>query len=126
MIRYEKSYNEEAKLKAAEEEKAKAEKEKDIVKSVAVSKPDGAEATQPLKKATSSAEQDLDVFLLGDLGDSDGPGIYILGKHSNLSLFPLFHINISLLICYIASIAYCLYFLVTKLAIRKKERGDVM
>ncbi|KAL2935386.1 Trigger factor [Bienertia sinuspersici] len=69
---YEKSYNE-AKLKEAEEEKAKAEKEKDTVNSVAVSKPDGAEPSRPLKTSTSSAEQDLDVFLLGDLGDSDGP-----------------------------------------------------
>ncbi|KMT10862.1 hypothetical protein BVRB_5g113600 [Beta vulgaris subsp. vulgaris] len=70
---YEKKYNEEAKLKAAEQEKAKAEKEKEIVESVAVSKPDGAEPTRTLKTSTSSAEQDLDVFLLGDLGDSDGP-----------------------------------------------------
>ncbi|XP_057519926.1 uncharacterized protein LOC130800425 [Amaranthus tricolor] len=71
---FETRYNEEAKLKAAEEEKAKAEKEKEAAKSVSVSKPDGAESTRPLKTATSSAEQDLDVFLLGDLGDSDeGP-----------------------------------------------------
>lgn len=73
---YEKKYNEEAKLKAAEQEKAKAEKEKEIVESVAVSKPDGAEPTRTLKTSTSSAEQDLDVFLLGDLGDSDGPGAF--------------------------------------------------
>ena len=76
-IRFETRYNEEAKLKAAEEEKAKAEKEKEAAKSVSVSKPDGAESTRPLKTATSSAEQDLDVFLLGDLGDSDeGPGAF--------------------------------------------------
>lgn len=96
IIRYEKKYNEEAKLKAAEQEKAKAEKEKEIVESVAVSKPDGAEPTRTLKTSTSSAEQDLDVFLLGDLGDSDGPGAFenhcfdILGKHITLSQIPLY------------------------------------
>ena len=75
MARYEKSY-EEAKLKAAEEEKAKADKERDIVKSVDVSKPD-------------VAEQDLDVFLLGDVGDSDdGAGMESLEKH--IAKLPLF------------------------------------
>ncbi|KAK9684446.1 hypothetical protein RND81_10G210800 [Saponaria officinalis] len=70
---YEKKYMEEAELRAAEQEKA--EKSKEITKSIVVSKPDGAEpAKTTLQKATSSAEQDLDVFLLGDLGDSDeGP-----------------------------------------------------
>ncbi|KNA03635.1 hypothetical protein SOVF_207270, partial [Spinacia oleracea] len=68
---YEKRYDEEVKLKAEEQEKAKADKEKETVARVAESKADGAGPTQPLKTATSSAEQDLDVFLLGDLGDSD-------------------------------------------------------
>ncbi|XP_021731057.1 uncharacterized protein LOC110697967 [Chenopodium quinoa] len=73
---YEKRYDEEVKLKAAEQEKAEAEKEKEIVASVAESKTDVAEPTRPLKTSTSSAEQDLDVFLLGDLGDSDdGPDV---------------------------------------------------
>lgn len=69
---YEKKYTEEAKLKS--DEQAKDDKAKESTKDVTVSNPEGAKATQPLKKATSSAEQDLDVFLLGDLGDSDdGP-----------------------------------------------------
>uniref|UniRef100_A0A803N364 BSD domain-containing protein n=1 Tax=Chenopodium quinoa TaxID=63459 RepID=A0A803N364_CHEQI len=72
---YEKRYDE-VKLKAAEQEKAEAEKEKEIVASVAESKTDVAEPTRPLKTSMSSAEQDLDVFLLGDLGDSDdGPDV---------------------------------------------------
>lgn len=71
---YEKRYDEEVKLKAAEQEKAKADKEKETVASVTESKPDAAKPTRPLKTSTSSADQDLDVFLLGDLGESDeGP-----------------------------------------------------
>lgn len=71
IARYEKKY-EEAKLKSAEQEKD--DKAKETSEDAAISKPEGAKSTQPLKKATSSSEQDLDVFLLGDLGDSDdGP-----------------------------------------------------
>uniref|UniRef100_A0A7C8YI24 BSD domain-containing protein n=2 Tax=Opuntia streptacantha TaxID=393608 RepID=A0A7C8YI24_OPUST len=72
IARYENKYMEEAKLKAAEQEKD--DKAEETGKDTTISKPEGAKATQPLKKATSSSEQDLDVFLLGDLGDSDdGP-----------------------------------------------------
>lgn len=71
IARYEKKY-EEAKLKSAEQEKD--DKAKETSEDAAISKPEGAKSTPPLKKATSSSEQDLDVFLLGDLGDSDdGP-----------------------------------------------------
>ena len=68
IIRYEKKY-EEAKLKSAEQER-------DNIVDDEPTKV-GAEAAQSLKKATSAAEQDLDVFLLGDLADSDeGPGAF--------------------------------------------------
>lgn len=71
IARYEKKY-EAAKLKSAEQEKD--DKAKETSEDAAISKPEGAKSTPPLKKATSSSEQDLDVFLLGDLGDSDdGP-----------------------------------------------------
>ncbi|XP_074317115.1 uncharacterized protein LOC141653292 [Silene latifolia] len=71
---YEKKYMEQAELKAAEQEKADRAKEQELAKGVSVSKPDGAQPAKPLQNARSSTEQDLDVFLLGDLGDSDeGP-----------------------------------------------------
>ncbi|KAH9625632.1 hypothetical protein KSS87_012151 [Heliosperma pusillum] len=71
---YEKKYMEQAEVKAAEQEKADRAKEQELAKGVSVSKPDGAQPAKPLQNARSSTEQDLDVFLLGDLGDSDeGP-----------------------------------------------------
>lgn len=44
------------------------------------SSPDVKQASNQIKTSTSVSEQDLDVFLLGDLGDSDdgGPGNQIL------------------------------------------------
>ncbi|KAF5202179.1 Bsd domain-containing protein [Thalictrum thalictroides] len=66
---YEKRYMEEAKLKSAEKEKVDRLKEQ---APTGTSKPEAAETNHHSK--TSSAEQDLDVFLLGDLGSSDeGP-----------------------------------------------------
>jgi len=77
---------EEAKLKAAEQEKN--DKAEETGKDTTISKPEGAKATQPLKKATSSSEQDLDVFLLGDLGDSDdGPGAFSTSTVFEMPLF---------------------------------------
>lgn len=81
MVRYEKRYNEDAKRRAAEEVK-------DDMKSLedrTISKPETEGTVQKTKGVSSAAtEQDLDVFLLGDLGDSDdGPGILFV-----LSLFP--------------------------------------
>ncbi|KAL9243326.1 hypothetical protein vseg_017227 [Gypsophila vaccaria] len=68
----EKKYMEQEELKAAEQEKA--DKEKELNKGAAVSKPVGDDPSKPLQKARSSADQDLDAFLLGDLMDSDeGP-----------------------------------------------------
>ncbi|GAB4860910.1 hypothetical protein Ancab_036071 [Ancistrocladus abbreviatus] len=66
---YEKRYMEESKLKSAEQEKD--DKSKEAQTGSTVSKPDAPETSRQLKTSTSSAEQDLDVFLLGDLGDSD-------------------------------------------------------
>ncbi|XP_058112463.1 uncharacterized protein LOC131255692 [Magnolia sinica] len=72
---FEKQYMEEAnKLKSAESEKEdKVLKEDSIPKTS--SKPEMTETSRPSKTSTSaSTEQDLDVFLLGDLGSSDeGP-----------------------------------------------------
>lgn len=71
---YEKRYVEDMKLKSAEQEKI--DKVEESMKPVITSKEQVKEANQQSKTATSlSAEQDLDVFLLGDPGDSDdGPG----------------------------------------------------
>ncbi|KAF9624457.1 hypothetical protein IFM89_011465 [Coptis chinensis] len=70
LIRYEKRYMEE-KLKSAEKEKDDELKENPPVGTS--SKPESTPTIRP-KTSTSSAEQDLDVFLLGDLGSSDeGP-----------------------------------------------------
>ncbi|KAK6921063.1 BSD domain, partial [Dillenia turbinata] len=65
---YEKRYMENLKLKSAEQ--TKDEKAKGTTEAGTSSKPDGKNASQQIK-TTKSAEQDLDVFLLGDLGDSD-------------------------------------------------------
>lgn len=68
MVRYEKRYNEDAK-------RISAEKVKDDIKISEVGtvpKPESGEAIQKSKSVSSAAtEQDLDVFLLGDHGDSD-------------------------------------------------------
>ncbi|PIA63275.1 hypothetical protein AQUCO_00200950v1 [Aquilegia coerulea] len=70
---YERRYTEEAKLKSAEKEKDDRLKEQ---APAGTSKPEATETNHHSK--TSSAEQDLDVFLLGDLGSSDeGPGIVL-------------------------------------------------
>ncbi|XP_043715701.1 uncharacterized protein LOC122664077 [Telopea speciosissima] len=68
---YEKRYMEEVKLEASEQ--AIDDKAKDTPPVGTTSKPDKTETHRP-NKASSSTEQDLDVFLLGDLGSSDeGP-----------------------------------------------------
>ena len=105
-IRYEKKYMEEAKLKSAEQENDQ--KAKENSEDAAISKPEGAKSTQPLKKATSSSEQDLDVFLLGDLGDSDdGPGAFststVLTYEANI--FCGFNVTLTLLLCCICTFA---------------------
>ncbi|XP_043703024.1 uncharacterized protein LOC122653147 isoform X1 [Telopea speciosissima] len=71
---YEKRYMEEVKLKGLEQgQQAKDDKAKDISPVGTTSKQDKTETNRP-NKASSSTEQDLDVFLLGDLGSSDeGP-----------------------------------------------------
>ncbi|KAM7270857.1 hypothetical protein ACFE04_030071 [Oxalis oulophora] len=65
---YEKQYMEEARRKA--DEKAKDDKMKSAAATEKASTSEGTERT--LHSKTSSAEQDLDTFLLGDLEDSDG------------------------------------------------------
>ncbi|GMH21545.1 hypothetical protein Nepgr_023387 [Nepenthes gracilis] len=70
---YEKQYMEQLAVESAEQEND--DKSKDNPKA-APSKSDQSETSQKIKKSTSSAEQDLDVFLLGDLADSDeGPDV---------------------------------------------------
>lgn len=73
MVRYEKRYNEDAKRRAAEEVKDDMKSSEDGT----ISKPETGVIVQKTKGVSSAAtDQDLDVFLLGDLGDSDdGPGI---------------------------------------------------
>lgn len=70
---YEKQYMEDVKLKSAEEEKE--DDVKEIPKAGTTVKVEAKESNKQSRTSTSSAtEQDLDVFLLGDLGDSDeGP-----------------------------------------------------
>ncbi|KAK6925160.1 BSD domain [Dillenia turbinata] len=70
---YEKQYMENLKLKSAEQ--TNDEKAKGTIEAGTSSKPDGKNASQQIK-TSKSAEEDLDVFLLGDMGDSDeGPGM---------------------------------------------------
>ncbi|PKI31449.1 uncharacterized protein LOC116215538 [Punica granatum] len=69
---YEKQYMEDAKQKASEE--AKHEKIEETPNAGVASKAEAKELKHQNKKSSSSAEQDLDVFLLGDLGDSDDGG----------------------------------------------------
>lgn len=71
---YEKQYMEDMKLKSVEQ--VKDEKAKEPTEVGIISKEEVQEVNQKSKTVTSSsAEQDLDVFLLGDPGDSDdGPG----------------------------------------------------
>ncbi|GMQ11029.1 hypothetical protein CsSME_00053803 [Camellia sinensis var. sinensis] len=68
---YERRYMEEARLKAAEQ--AKDDKKKEASTSGTTSETETGGINQKSKTSPTS-EQDLDVFLLGDLGDSDdGP-----------------------------------------------------
>lgn len=80
VIRYEKRYMEELKLKEAEQLK-----DDKVKQTPVVGEADKAEGTETNKKnltsKSSSSEQDLDTFLLGDLEDSDG------GQGQVLSLF---------------------------------------
>ncbi|KAF5933797.1 hypothetical protein HYC85_029968 [Camellia sinensis] len=70
-LRYERRYMEEARLKAAEQ--AKDDKKKEASTSGTTSETETGGINQKSKTSPTS-EQDLDVFLLGDLGDSDdGP-----------------------------------------------------
>ncbi|KAI3977146.1 hypothetical protein MKX01_004025 [Papaver californicum] len=69
---FEKRYNEEVKLKSVE-------KTKDEVKcneptAATISRPEVLEHNRQIKTSLSSTEQDLDIFLLGDLGSSDEGG----------------------------------------------------
>ncbi|CAI9113380.1 OLC1v1013973C7 [Oldenlandia corymbosa var. corymbosa] len=69
---YEKRYVEEQKLKATEELKENQANEKPL----AGTSSGAAGAVTNQKSKTATSEQDLDVFLLGDAGDSDdGPGM---------------------------------------------------
>lgn len=76
-ISYEKQYMEDVKLKSTEQ--VKEDNEKEIPKVGTTVKAEAKETKKQSKTSTSSpSEQDLDVFLLGDLGDSDeGPGILL-------------------------------------------------
>ncbi|KAM7471208.1 hypothetical protein LguiA_009391 [Lonicera macranthoides] len=58
---------------------------------VGVSKTEAGGVNQKSKKETSlDTEQDLDVFLLGDLGDSDnGPGIPLAPKKRKREIFKI-------------------------------------
>ncbi|KAK4354244.1 hypothetical protein RND71_026438 [Anisodus tanguticus] len=67
---YEKKYMEEAETKSVE--KAQGESEKEVSLAGTNSKPVVEAASQKNKKETSSSDQDLDVFLLGEDSD-DGP-----------------------------------------------------
>lgn len=68
--RYEKKYMEEIKLKSEEQRKADEAKQTPLVG--ASEKAEGPEKNpKGIASKSSSAEQDLDTFLLGDLEDSD-------------------------------------------------------
>ncbi|OVA16899.1 BSD [Macleaya cordata] len=69
---YEKRYMEEVKLKSVEQ--VKDDEVKSNEPAGTASKPEVTEPTRQIKTSLSSSEQDLDIFLLGDLGSSDeGP-----------------------------------------------------
>ncbi|KAA8541081.1 hypothetical protein F0562_025044 [Nyssa sinensis] len=70
---YEKRYMEDAKLKSAEQVKGDEVKGDEVKETLTggTSKTEVKGMNQKSKSATSSATEDLDVFLLGDLGDSD-------------------------------------------------------
>ncbi|KAL9263072.1 hypothetical protein AKJ16_DCAP26952, partial [Drosera capensis] len=78
---YEKRYMSELAAKSKEEKKD--DRSKENPQGDAAPKPDGAAASTQTKARASSSEQDLDVFLLGDLGDSDeeGPGKLSFPSH---------------------------------------------
>uniref|UniRef100_A0A0V0HYV0 Putative ovule protein n=1 Tax=Solanum chacoense TaxID=4108 RepID=A0A0V0HYV0_SOLCH len=70
---YEKKYTEEAEAEIKSVEKAQVESEKEVSLAGTISKPVAEATAQKNKKATSStSDQDLDVFLLGEDSD-DGP-----------------------------------------------------
>ncbi|KAK7851916.1 hypothetical protein CFP56_040566 [Quercus suber] len=70
---YEKRYVEDPKLKSTEQVKDDGAEESQKIE--ITSKPEAKEVNQKIKTSSSSTEQDLDEFLLGDPGDSDdGPG----------------------------------------------------
>lgn len=71
-LSYEKRYMEEANLKSADN--VKTEVTEDNASSVTTSKTTVDGKDQKSKKTTSSTDQDLDVFLLGEDSD-DGPGM---------------------------------------------------
>ena len=80
-IRYEKKYTEEAKAEIISVEKAQVESEKEVSLAGTICKPVTEATTQKNKKATSStSDQDLDVFLLGEDSD-DGPGTLFTLQH---------------------------------------------
>ncbi|XP_023925891.1 uncharacterized protein LOC112037308 [Quercus suber] len=69
---YEKRYVEDPKLKSTEQVKDDGAEESQKIE--ITSKPEAKEVNQKIKTSSSSTEQDLDEFLLGDPGDSDdGP-----------------------------------------------------
>ncbi|KAF3948353.1 hypothetical protein CMV_025635 [Castanea mollissima] len=69
---YEKQYMEDLKLKPTEQVKDDGAEESQKIE--ITSKPEAKEVKQQIKTSSSSTEQDLDEFLLGDPGDSDdGP-----------------------------------------------------
>lgn len=70
---YEKRYTEEAKLNPSEKT------EENVAREISSAGTDKEGTTDKSKNSTSSiSEQDLDVFLLGDTGDSDeGPGTWL-------------------------------------------------
>ncbi|KAG5572085.1 hypothetical protein H5410_061851 [Solanum commersonii] len=73
VIRYEKKYTEEAEAEIKSVEKAQVESEKEVSLAGTISKPVAEATAQKNNKATSStSDQDLDVFLLGEDSD-DGP-----------------------------------------------------
>ncbi|KAH0736530.1 hypothetical protein KY285_012237 [Solanum tuberosum] len=75
---YEKKYTEEAEAEIKSVEKAQVESEKEVSLAGTISKPVAEATAQKNKKATSStSDQDLDVFLLGEDSD-DGPVLYFM------------------------------------------------
>ena len=75
-ISYEKQYAEEVTLKANEQ--SSSDRLKEASSATPVSKDEVKETKSETKGSSSKIEQDLDVFLLGDLGsEDDGPGVLL-------------------------------------------------